>query len=254
MNHPNIARIHDAGEGPGGRPYVVMEHLVGRPITEYCDAECLTIKQRLELFQEVLEGVRHAHRKGVIHRDLKPTNILVIDEDRPVPKIIDFGISKVFEKETAEAPDQASLLLTEFGQWLGTPDYMSPEQAGGASGTVDIRSDVYSLGVLLYELLSGRRPLELPDLREAGLSRVLEGIHHQTPSPPSERLHHDPDAFRIAGQRGVSVASLRRFLRGDLSRILMKALAKAPANRYESCGELAEDIRRYQDGEPLLAS
>ena len=254
MNHPNIARIYDAGEGPGGRPYVVMEHLAGQPITDYCDTERLTIEARLELFQEVLEGVRHAHRKGVIHRDLKPNNILVADEDRPVPKIIDFGIAKVLEGETTEALDRASPVSTELGQWLGTPDYMSPEQAGGARGTVDVRSDVFSLGVLLYELLSGRRPLDLPDLRQVGLSKLLEAIQHQTPSTPAERLHTASEAPRLAHQRSTSVASLRLRLRGDLSRIIMKALAKDAAERYESCGELAQDIRRYQDGEPLLAS
>ncbi|MEM7585820.1 MAG: serine/threonine-protein kinase [Acidobacteriota bacterium] len=254
MSHPNIARIYDAGEGPGGRPYVVMEYLVGRPITEYCDAKCASLEARLQRFQEVLEGVRHAHRKGVIHRDLKPSNILVVDEDRPVPKIIDFGIAKVLETEATAVSSRTPELATELGQWLGTPDYMSPEQAGGARGSVDIRSDIYALGALLYELLCGRRPLNLPEVHQAGLAELLEAIRHQPPSPPSERLRGDPQADAIARRRGLTAEALSRRLHGDLSRILMKALAKDPAERYESCAELAEDLRRYQAGEPLLAA
>lgn len=254
MNHPNVARVYDAGEGPEGRPYIVMEHLDGQTITEHCDAERLTIEERLQLFRQVLEGARHAHRKGVIHRDLKPSNILVVMEEEPVPKIIDFGIAKMRETEQAEASDRTSPLLTEPGQWLGTPEYMSPEQAEGASGAVDIRSDVYSLGVLLYELLCGERPLELPDPRQVGLSNLLEVILHEDPPRPSERLREAGDALRIAAQRNLGVVALRRRLGGDLNRIVMKALAKDPAERYESAGELAEDIRRYLEGVPLLAA
>lgn len=254
MNHPNIARVYDAGEGPEGRPFIVMEHLDGQAITEYCDAECLTIEERLQLFGQVLEGARHAHRKGVIHRDLKPSNILVVMEEGPVPKIIDFGIAKVREIEHTKSSDDTSPLLTEPGQWLGTPEYMSPEQAGGASGAVDVRSDVYSLGVLLYELLCGERPLVLPDPRQAGLSDLLEVILHKDPLPPSERLREGKDALRIADQRSLGIVALRRRLGGDLNRIVMKALAKDPSERYESAGELAEDIRRYLEGIPLLAA
>ncbi|MCH9648874.1 MAG: serine/threonine-protein kinase [Deltaproteobacteria bacterium] len=254
MSHPNIARIYDAGQGSGGRPYVVMEHIAGQPITDYCNAEQLTVEDRLRLFRQVLEGVRHAHRKGVIHRDLKPNNVLVAVEEKPTPKIIDFGIAKVLENDWSNESNRESLLLTKPGQWLGTPEYMSPEQAGGATGKVDIRSDVYSLGVLLYELLCGRLPLKLPDPRQKGLSALLEAINRQEPPRPSERLRNDPEAAQIAGQRKLSVQALERRLRGDIDRIVMRALAKDPAERYESAADLAEDLRRHLSGDLLLSS
>lgn len=253
MSHPNIAQIFDAGEGPEGRPYVVMEHLVGEPITTFCDTARSRIEERLRLFLEVLSGVRHAHGKGVIHRDLKPSNILVTTEGEPVPKIIDFGIAKVLGSETVGIADRPSA-LTEPGQLLGTLEYMSPEQAGGARDAVDVRSDIYSLGALLYELLCGRRPLELPDHREVGISAVLEAIYHQTPPLPSKASQDGRETPRFAEQRRLSIGALKRRLRGDLDRIVIKALAKDPAERYETAGELAEDIRRHLEGEPLLST
>ena len=252
MNHPNIARIYEAGEGPRGRPYVVMEYLEGPSITEFCDTKRLTLEQRLELFDQILQGIRHAHQKGVIHRDLKPGKLLVVMEDRPVLKIIDFGIAKVHAREDSETPEP-SPLLTEPGQWLGTPDYMSPEQAGGARGEVDVRSDLYSLGAVLYELLCGRRPLALP-AAEVGLSALLDTIRRQEPSPPSLRLQEDPDKSRIATLRGLVPSTLQRRLQGDLDFVVLRALAKDPADRYESAQELAEDLRRYRKGAPLLSS
>jgi serine/threonine protein kinase/tetratricopeptide (TPR) repeat protein len=251
MEHPNIAQIFDAGATPKGRPYFVMEYIEGVPITQYCDSKRATVPQRLELFRAVCRAVQHAHGKGVIHRDLKPSNVLVMEQDgAPVPKVIDFGIAKATDQWTVQ-----NTLLTEFGQMVGTPEYASPEQAEVMTGSVDERSDVYSLGVLLYELLIGVVPFDAARLRQAGLAEMLRIIREEDPPALARKLSGMGTAANdIASHRQTSTASLRRLVDGDLNWITTKALEKTRERRYVSAAEFAGDIENYLKHRPVLAS
>jgi serine/threonine protein kinase/WD40 repeat protein len=250
MSHANIARVFDAGATERGRPYFVMEFVEGVPVTEYCDRQCLSTRQRLELFMQVCDGVQHAHHKGIIHRDIKPSNVLVaLEDDRPVPKIIDFGVAKATEQRLTE-----KTVYTELGQLVGTPSYMSPEQADLTSQDIDTRTDVYALGVLLYELLSGALPLDLRALRQAGYEEMLRWIREEEPSKPSTRVSGLGEAAAAAARsRGTEAAALVRRLRGDLDWIAVKALEKDRARRYGSPAELAADVARHLHSEPVVA-
>ncbi len=251
MDHPNIARIFDAGATAKGRPYFVMEYVEGVPITQYCDGKRMTIGQRLQLFLAVCRAVQHAHQKGVIHRDLKPSNVLVMEQEgTPVPKVIDFGIAKATEQWAVE-----NTLLTQFGQMVGTPEYGSPEQAEVMTGDIDERSDVYSLGVLLYELLSGTVPFDVARLRQAGLAEMLRIIREEEAPPFSRKLSAmGSRAAEITSHRQTDPASLHRLLDGDLTWITMKALEKVRERRYASVAELTFDIQRHVEHRPVLAS
>ena len=251
MDHPNIARIFDAGATPKGRPYFVMEYIEGVPLTQYCDRKRMAIGQRLELFLSVCRAVQHAHQKGVIHRDLKPSNVLVMEqEEKPVPKVIDFGIAKATDQWAVE-----KTLLTQFGQMVGTPEYASPEQAEVMTEDVDERSDVYSLGVLLYELLIGTVPFDATRLRHEGLAEMLRIIREEEAPPLSRRLSAMGTATAgIASHRQTDPSSLRRLVDGDLNCITTKALEKVRARRYASVAELASDIERYVEHRPVVAS
>ena len=223
MDHPNIARIFDAGATPKGRPYFVMEYIEGVPITQYCDAKRMTIGQRLELFLSVCRAVEHAHQKGVIHRDLKPSNVLVTEQEgRPLAKVIDFGIAKATDQWAIE-----KTLITQFGEMVGTPEYASPEQAAVLTADVDETSDVYSLGVLLYELLIGAVPFDAARMRRAGLAEMLRIIREEEALPLSRKLSTmGATATGIAAHRQTEPGSLRRLVDGDLDWITMKALEK----------------------------
>jgi serine/threonine protein kinase/tetratricopeptide (TPR) repeat protein len=250
MQHPNIARILDTGTTDAGRPYFVMELVAGIPITEYCDEARLDPRERLELFIPVCQAVQHAHQKGIIHRDIKPSNVLVtVVDDRPVPRVIDFGVAKALDQRLTERT-----LYTQQGAIVGTPEYMSPEQAGVGDVDVDTRSDIYSLGVLLYELLTGTTPLGRAKVRELGLGEVLRRIQEEEPPRPSTRLSGpETDLSAIAASRGVEPARLTRLVRGELDWIVMKALEKDRSRRYETAGGLARDLRRHLDGDPVEA-
>jgi non-specific serine/threonine protein kinase/serine/threonine-protein kinase len=250
MEHPAIARVFDGGSTPDGHPYFVMEYVPGLPLNEHCDRERLTTRQRLELFAQVCDGVQHAHHKAVVHRDLKPSNVLVtLVDGRPLPKIIDFGIAKAMARPLTE-----SALSTEVGALIGTPEYMSPEQADPTSEDVDTRADVYSLGAMLYELLSGALPFPSRDLRSSSLEEMRRKIREVDPLPPSARLATLGEAASEAAQsRGATAEALAREVRGDLDAIAMKALEKERSRRYGSPGELAADIGRYLRSEPILA-
>jgi WD40 repeat protein len=250
LDHPNIAHVFDAGCTDTGRPYFVMEHVKGLPITRYCDDNRLTIEQRLRLFEQVCEAVHHAHQKGIIHRDLKPSNILVtMQGDRPVPKIIDFGIAKAIT-----SPLTDSTFVTLQGQLLGTPEYMSPEQVDLATQDIDTRSDIYSLGVVLYELLAGVLPFESESFVRAGLAEIQRTIREDEPASPSLRLTQMGDkAKAIAASRGTQLVPLARRLHRELEWIPLKAMRKDRCRRYKSASEMADDIRNYLHGNPLLA-
>jgi serine/threonine protein kinase len=251
MSHPNVAKVFAAGTTEHGRPYFAMEYVDGAPITEYCDQHRLDIDARLELFSAVCSAVQHAHQKGIIHRDLKPGNVLVTVEDgQPVPRVIDFGIAKATERQLTQ-----KTVFTEHGQLIGTPAYMSPEQAEMTNLDIDTRTDIYSLGVLLYELLTGALPFASETLRRAAFDQLLRIIREQEPPRPSARVSTlGEDSQALARHRDTDPATLARELRGDLDWIVMKALEKDRTRRYESAVELAADIRRHLADEPVSAS
>jgi serine/threonine protein kinase/tetratricopeptide (TPR) repeat protein len=280
MDHPNIAKVFDAGTTgdaaggewrvagkeeneafprstrhappatPSGRPFFVMELVKGIPITTYCDEARFSPKERLELFIPVCQAIQHAHQKGIIHRDIKPSNVLVtLIDGRSVPKVIDFGIAKATDQRLTERS-----LFTEFGSILGTLEYMSPEQANLSGMDVDTRTDVFALGVLLYELLTGTTPLERVQLREAGYAEILRRIKEEEPPKPSTRLSNSGDRLAsIAAVRGTEPSRLRRAVRGDLDWIVMKALEKSRTRRYETASGFARDLQRYLDGDAVEA-
>jgi len=250
MDHPNIAQVYDAGSTPEGRPYFVMEYVPGLPITEYCDKHRLTMKERLELFMQVCDGVQHAHQKAIIHRDLKPSNVLVVEQDnKAVPKIIDFGLAKATAQRLTD-----KTLFTEVGVLVGTPEYMSPEQADQREQNIDTRTDVYSLGVILYELLVGVLPFETKALRAAGLDAVLRVIREQEPPKPSTKVRSMGDGSTAAAEkRREEPRTFARHLQGELDWITLKALEKDRVRRYGSASEFSADISRYLRSEPVLA-
>jgi serine/threonine protein kinase len=280
MDHPNIARVYDGGatgdvegggwrvEGkeeneafspatrhappatPSGRPYFVMELVKGVPITEYCDTNRLTPRERLELFLPVCQAIQHAHQKGIIHRDIKPSNLLVtLSDGQPTVKVIDFGVAKAIDQRLTE-----KTIFTQFGQIVGTLEYMSPEQAEMGTLDVDTRTDIYALGVVLYELLAGSTPLRRACLREAGYGQILRRIREEETPKPSTRLDESDAALvTISAQRRTEPARLARLLRGELDWIVMKALEKDRTRRYETAAGLGHDLRRYLEGDPVEA-
>ncbi len=263
MDHPNIARVLDAGATETGRPYFVMELVRGIPITEYCDSRRLPARKRLDLFMQVCSAIQHAHQKGIIHRDIKPSNVLVtLHDDTPVPKVIDFGIAKATSHRLTERT-----LFTEFRQLIGTPEYMSPDQADISGLDVDTRTDIYSLGVLLYVLLTGTTPFDPAVLRSGGHAEVQRIIRDVEPPIPSTRIHtlatrrsgpkdgsgSKSSLEEIARLRRIEPGALGRLLRGDLDWIIMKAIEKDRTRRYQNASDLAADVRRYLGNEPVLA-
>jgi serine/threonine protein kinase len=251
MDHPNIAKVLDAGATAQGRPYFVMELVRGVPITEYCDQHLLSMRERLELFVPVCQAIQHAHQKGIIHRDIKPSNILVaLLDGKPVPKVIDFGIAKATGARLTELT-----LQTEYRQLIGTPAYMSPEQAAMTGLDIDTRADVYSLGVLLYELLTGTTPFDSEALRAAGYGEIQRLIREVEPQKPSTRVSSlDDTSSRLAAQRRTEPRKLGALIRGELDWIVMKALEKDRTRRYESAGALAADVQRHLAGAPVEAA
>ncbi|MBX9578949.1 MAG: serine/threonine protein kinase, partial [Gemmataceae bacterium] len=250
MDHPNIAKVLDAGAAPDGRPFFVMELVKGVPITRFCDDRRLTPRERLELFIPVCQAVQHAHQKGVIHRDIKPSNVLVaLYDDRPVPKVIDFGVAKA-----AGSPLTDKTLMTGFGAVVGTPEYMSPEQASFNQLDIDTRADIYALGVLLYELLTGSTPVDRKTLGQAALLEVLRIVREVDPPRPSQKLSTADALPSIAANRHTEPRRLAALVKGDLDWIVMKALEKDRTRRYETANGLAADVGRYLAGEPVAAA
>ena len=256
MDHPNIAKVFDGGTTIGepggvsaGRPYFVMDLVKGVSITKYCDEHQLTPRQRLELFIPVCLAIQHAHQKGIIHRDLKPSNVLVAQYDgRPVPKVIDFGVAKAAGQILTD-----KTLVTGFGAIVGTLEYMSPEQAEFNQLDIDTRSDIYSLGVLLYELLAGSPPFSRKELEKAGMLEMLRVIREQEPSKPSTKLSTADGLPTLAANRGMEPAKLTKLVRGELDWIVMKALEKDRSRRYETANGFAMDLQRYLADEPVQA-
>jgi serine/threonine protein kinase/tetratricopeptide (TPR) repeat protein len=250
MDHPNIAKVLDAGTTNTGRPFFAMELVTGIPVTDYCDSNQLTTRERLELFIPVCQAIQHAHQKGIIHRDVKPSNLLVtLVDSLPAPKVIDFGVAKAIDQRLTE-----KTVFTHFGQLVGTLEYMSPEQAEIGVMDVDTRSDIYSLGVVLYELLTGSTPFRRAKQHEAAYTEVLRQIREDEPPKPSTRLSESRDTLQsISARRQTEPARLTKLVRGELDWIVMKALDKDRTRRYETANGLARDIQRYLDGDPVEA-
>src|SRR5213079_1800266 len=250
MDHVNIARVFDAGTTDVGRPFFVMELVKGVPITKYCDHEHLTPKERLELFMPVCQAIQHAHQKGIIHRDIKPSNVMItLYDGKAVPKVIDFGVAKATEQKLTERT-----LFTQYGTMVGTLEYMSPEQAEMSALGVDTRSDIFSLGVLLYELLTGSTPLSHKRLKEAAFGEILRMIKEEEAPKPSTRLSDSGEALAsISAQRHMEPDKLTKLMRGELDWIVMKCLEKDRNRRYETANGVAHDIERYLHDEPVQA-
>ena len=251
MDHPNIARVYDANATAKGRPFFVMEYVDGIPINTYCDDHRLNTGERLKLFLPICDAVQHAHQKGILHRDLKPSNVLVMEVDgRPIAKVIDFGIAKAMDQSGGDDP-----MLTQLGQFVGTPEYMSPEQADPLNQTVDVTSDVYSLGAMLYELLVGAVPFDSNSMRKSGLGELLRIIREdEAPTLAAKLTGLGQTAGEIAQLRGTALVTLRKELAGDLNWIVMKAVEKVRPRRYATVADLAADIRRHLENRPVLAS
>ena len=250
MDHANIARVFDAGATETGRPYFVMELVRGVSITEYCDKNRLSTQERLALFVPVCHAVHHAHQKGIIHRDLKPSNIMVTMHDgQPVPKVIDFGIAKATDQRLTE-----HTVFTRYAEMIGTPQYMSPEQAEMSGLDIDIRTDIYSLGIVLFEMLTGTPPFDSKTLRHAAMGEIQRIIREEEPLRPSTRISTlGKAAVEIAAQRATNVSGLAKHLSRELEWIPMKALRKDRERRYASASEFAHDIQNYLSDKPLLA-
>ena len=254
MEHPAIAKVYDAGATAAGQPYLAMEYVDGLPLTDYCDQNKLSVKDRLKLFLQVCEGVQHAHQKAIIHRDLKPSNILVTEVDgRPTPRIIDFGLAKFTTPLVA-----GETMLTQYGAFLGTPGYMSPEQADPAIEDIDTRADVYSLGVILYELLTGDLPFDTTQWKHQRFDEILRHLRERDPARPSTKVSTTKTPSKStaairAESRSTDPRQLALSLRGDLDLIALKALEKDRSRRYAGPFELAADIERYLENRPVLA-
>ncbi len=249
MDHPNIARVFEAGTTIDGRPFFAMEWIQGIPIADYCDANALSLLERLQLFIPICHAVHHAHQKGIIHRDLKPSNILIATFDnRPVPKVIDFGLAKALA-----TPKDQQHVFTMHGQIVGTIEYMSPEQASGDHASIDTRSDIYSLGIILYELLAGAPPFDERRLRDAGWKEMVRIVQEETPPRPSTRISSIDSPANVAALRKTDPRRLSTLLQGELDWIVMKAIEKQSQRRYESILHFADDLTRFLQSEPVLA-